>query len=169
MNYAESSVISSRRDDGSYGCSWSSMNCTRCMATWPRKQYETICLSPTRIGSEKRVSVSDSTSLLSQNAGQVTNREPDQNCLKTGVHSIADCQRPQSRGLLKPETMTVTFEEFSSTRDLFDYTPQKTIKVTYLTNKTRPVTFDTVLLRPESRTLLSPSKGGGYAHKKNYV
>jgi hypothetical protein len=34
---------------------------------------------------------------------------------------VADCQRPQSRARLKPETMTVTFEEFSPTRDFFDY------------------------------------------------
>ena len=26
---------------------------------------------------------------------------------------VADCQRPQSRARLKPETMRVTFEEFS--------------------------------------------------------
>jgi hypothetical protein len=30
------------------------MNCTRRIATWPREQYETIRLSPTQIGSEKR-------------------------------------------------------------------------------------------------------------------
>src|SRR5664280_1456244 len=35
---------------------------------------------------------------------------------------VADCQRPQSRARLKPETMTVTFEEFSPTHDFFDYT-----------------------------------------------
>ncbi len=34
---------------------------------------------------------------------------------------VADCQRPQSRARLKPETMTVTFEEFSPTHDFFDY------------------------------------------------
>ena len=35
---------------------------------------------------------------------------------------VADCQRPQSsRARLKPETMTVTFEEFSSTHDFFDH------------------------------------------------
>src|SRR5436190_7816646 len=34
---------------------------------------------------------------------------------------VADCQRPQSRARLKPETMTVTFEEFSLTGDFFDY------------------------------------------------
>lgn len=33
------------------------MNCTRRMATWPREQYETIRLSPTQIGSEKRGSL----------------------------------------------------------------------------------------------------------------
>ena len=35
---------------------------------------------------------------------------------------VADCQRPQSRARLKPETMTVTFEEFSPTHDFFDHT-----------------------------------------------
>src|SRR5664280_321808 len=35
---------------------------------------------------------------------------------------VADCQRPQSRARLKPETMMVTFEEFSPTHDFFDYT-----------------------------------------------
>jgi hypothetical protein len=35
---------------------------------------------------------------------------------------VADCQRPQSRARLKPETMTVTFEEFSPTHYFFDYT-----------------------------------------------
>src|ERR1019366_1227281 len=34
---------------------------------------------------------------------------------------VADCQRPQSRARLKPETMIVTFEEFSPTHDFFDY------------------------------------------------
>ncbi len=34
---------------------------------------------------------------------------------------VADCQRPQSTARLKPETMTVTFEEFSPTHDFFDY------------------------------------------------
>ncbi len=33
---------------------------------------------------------------------------------------VADCQRPQSRARLKPETMTVTFD-FSPTHDFFDY------------------------------------------------
>jgi hypothetical protein len=32
---------------------------------------------------------------------------------------IADCQRTQSRARLKPETMIVTFEEFSPTHNLF--------------------------------------------------
>src|SRR2546425_151580 len=35
---------------------------------------------------------------------------------------VADCQRPQSRACLKPETMAVSFEEFSPTHDFFDYT-----------------------------------------------
>jgi hypothetical protein len=35
---------------------------------------------------------------------------------------VADCQRPQSRAGLKPETMTATFEEFSPAHDFFDYT-----------------------------------------------
>ena len=35
---------------------------------------------------------------------------------------VADCQRPQSRARLKPETMTVTFEEFSPTHEFCDYT-----------------------------------------------
>jgi hypothetical protein len=36
---------------------------------------------------------------------------------------VADCQRPQSRARLKPETMTVTFGEFGPTHDFFvDYT-----------------------------------------------
>jgi hypothetical protein len=35
---------------------------------------------------------------------------------------VADCQRPQSRARLTPETMTVTVEEFSPTHDFFDYT-----------------------------------------------
>jgi len=35
---------------------------------------------------------------------------------------VADCQRPQSRARLNPETMTVSFEEFSPTNDFFDYT-----------------------------------------------
>ena len=34
---------------------------------------------------------------------------------------VADCQWPQSRTCLKPETMRVTFEEFSPTHDFFDY------------------------------------------------
>jgi hypothetical protein len=34
---------------------------------------------------------------------------------------VADCQRPQSRTCLKPETMRVTFEGFSPTHDFFDY------------------------------------------------
>jgi hypothetical protein len=34
---------------------------------------------------------------------------------------VADCQWPQSGACLKPETMRVTFEEFSPTRDFFDY------------------------------------------------
>ena len=34
---------------------------------------------------------------------------------------VADCQWPQSGACLKPETMTVTFEEFSSAHDFFDY------------------------------------------------
>ena len=34
---------------------------------------------------------------------------------------VADCQWPQSRARLKPETMRVTFEEFSPTHDYFDY------------------------------------------------
>src|SRR4029077_5740256 len=34
---------------------------------------------------------------------------------------VADCQWPQSRARLKPETMRVTFEEFSPTHDFFDY------------------------------------------------
>src|ERR1035441_10216357 len=38
------------------------------------------------------------------------------------VYLVADCQRPQSRARLKPETMTVTFEEFSPAHDFFDYT-----------------------------------------------
>ena len=38
---------------------------------------------------------------------------------------VADCQRPQSRARLKPETMIVTFDEFSPTHDFCDY---KTIK-----------------------------------------
>ena len=38
---------------------------------------------------------------------------------------VADCQRPQSRARLKPETMTVTFEEFSRTHDFLDYTREK--------------------------------------------
>jgi len=33
---------------------------------------------------------------------------------------VADCQWPQSRARLKPETMTVTFE-FSPTHEFFDY------------------------------------------------
>src|SRR5664280_602034 len=35
---------------------------------------------------------------------------------------VADCQRPQSRARLKPETMIVTFEEFRPAHDFFDYT-----------------------------------------------
>src|ERR1019366_3321328 len=35
---------------------------------------------------------------------------------------VVDCQRPQSRARLKPETKIVTFEEFSPTHDFFDYT-----------------------------------------------
>jgi hypothetical protein len=34
---------------------------------------------------------------------------------------VADCQWPQSGACLKPETMRVTFEEFSPTHDFFDY------------------------------------------------
>jgi hypothetical protein len=34
---------------------------------------------------------------------------------------VADCQRPQSRARLKPETMRVTFVEFSPTHDFFGY------------------------------------------------
>ena len=34
---------------------------------------------------------------------------------------VADCQWPQSRARLKPETIRVTFEEFSPTHDFFDY------------------------------------------------
>jgi Family of unknown function (DUF5681) len=34
---------------------------------------------------------------------------------------VADCQWPQSRARLKPETMRVTFEEFSPTHEFFDY------------------------------------------------
>jgi hypothetical protein len=34
---------------------------------------------------------------------------------------VADCQRPHSRARLKPETITVTFEEFGPTHDFFDY------------------------------------------------
>jgi hypothetical protein len=33
---------------------------------------------------------------------------------------VADCQRPQSRARLKPETMTVTFD-FSPTHDFVDH------------------------------------------------
>jgi len=43
--------------------------------------------------------------------GEITIREPQ----------VADCQWPQSRAHLKPETMRVTFEEFSPTHDFFDY------------------------------------------------
>ena len=32
-----------------------------------------------------------------------------------------NCQWPQSRARLKPETLTLTFEEFSPTHDFFDY------------------------------------------------
>jgi hypothetical protein len=35
---------------------------------------------------------------------------------------VADCPWPQSRARLKPETMGVTFEEFSPTYDFFDHT-----------------------------------------------
>src|SRR5664280_47966 len=35
---------------------------------------------------------------------------------------VADCQWPQSRARLKPETMIVTFEEFRPAHDFFDYT-----------------------------------------------
>ena len=35
---------------------------------------------------------------------------------------VADCQRPQSRACLRPETVTVSFEEFSPTHEFFDYT-----------------------------------------------
>ena len=35
---------------------------------------------------------------------------------------VADCPRAQSRACVKPETMTVSFEEFSPTYDFFDYT-----------------------------------------------
>jgi hypothetical protein len=34
---------------------------------------------------------------------------------------VSDCQRPQSRARLKPETIRVTFEEFSPTHGFFDY------------------------------------------------
>ena len=34
---------------------------------------------------------------------------------------VADCPWPQSRARLKPETMRVTFEEFSPTYDFFDH------------------------------------------------
>jgi hypothetical protein len=34
---------------------------------------------------------------------------------------VADCQRPQSGGRLKPETMTATFEECSPAHDFSDY------------------------------------------------
>ena len=37
------------------------------------------------------------------------------------VYLVADCQWPQSRARLKPETMRVTFEDFSPTHDFFDY------------------------------------------------
>ena len=39
---------------------------------------------------------------------------------------VADCQWPQSRARLKPETMTVIFEEFSPAHDFFDYRPRVT-------------------------------------------
>jgi hypothetical protein len=39
---------------------------------------------------------------------------------------VADCQWPQSRARLKPETMRVTFEEFSPTHDFFDYKGSET-------------------------------------------
>src|SRR5664280_2032202 len=35
---------------------------------------------------------------------------------------VADCQQPQSRARLKPETMIVTFQGFSPAHDFFDYT-----------------------------------------------
>ena len=38
---------------------------------------------------------------------------------------VSDCQWPQSRACLKPETMRVTFEEFSLTHDFFDYRRQE--------------------------------------------
>src|SRR2546422_10052237 len=38
---------------------------------------------------------------------------------------VADCQRPQSRACLRPETVTVSFEEFSPTHEFFDYTPSR--------------------------------------------
>jgi hypothetical protein len=34
---------------------------------------------------------------------------------------VADCQWPQSRARLKPETLRLTFEELGPTHDLFDY------------------------------------------------
>jgi hypothetical protein len=37
------------------------------------------------------------------------------------IFSYVNCQRPESRPRLKPETMIVTFEEFSLTGDFFDY------------------------------------------------
>jgi hypothetical protein len=40
---------------------------------------------------------------------------------------VADCQRPQSRARLKPETMRVTFEEFSPPHDFFDYRADRTV------------------------------------------
>jgi hypothetical protein len=36
---------------------------------------------------------------------------------------VADCQWPQSRARLKPETTRVTLEEFRPTHDFFDYRP----------------------------------------------
>jgi hypothetical protein len=39
---------------------------------------------------------------------------------------VADCQRPQSRVGLKPETITATFEELSPAHEFFDYTTSHT-------------------------------------------
>src|SRR5207244_2461764 len=39
---------------------------------------------------------------------------------------VGDCQRLQSRARLNPETMTVSFEEFSPTHEFFDYTSTRT-------------------------------------------
>jgi hypothetical protein len=41
---------------------------------------------------------------------------------------VADCQWPQSRARLKPETTRVTFEEFSPTHDFFDYRSYKRLR-----------------------------------------